>query len=74
MRNEQEVFQRESSQNMMSKSYIKVFFILGKYTTRWRGLSMMKDSLDMVIYQQLFWEVKPRTIFETGTYTGACAL
>lgn len=28
----------------------------------------------MVIYQQLFWEVKPRTIFETGAYTGACAL
>ena len=28
----------------------------------------------MVIYQQLFWELKPRTIFETGTYSGACAL
>lgn len=35
---------------------------------------MMKDSLDMVIYQQLLWELRPRTIFETGTYTGACAL
>lgn len=35
---------------------------------------MMKDCCDMVIYQQLIWEVKPRTIIETGAYTGACAL
>lgn len=34
----------------------------------------MKDCFDMVIYQQLLWDVKPRTIFETGAYTGACAL
>ena len=34
----------------------------------------MKDCFDMVIYQQLLWEVKPKTIFETGAYTGACAL
>ena len=46
----------------------------GKYCTRWRGLSMMKDCCDMVIYQQLIWEVKPKTIIETGAYTGACAL
>ena len=35
---------------------------------------MMKGSFDMVIYQQLLWELKPKTIFETGGYTGACAL
>ncbi|XP_057289933.1 rhamnosyl O-methyltransferase-like [Hydractinia symbiolongicarpus] len=46
----------------------------GKYATRWRGLSMMKDCFDMVIYQQLLWEIKPKSIFETGAYTGACAL
>merc|ERR1712183_276623 len=28
----------------------------------------------MTIYQQLLWEQKPMTIFETGTYTGASAL
>ncbi|XP_012561758.1 rhamnosyl O-methyltransferase isoform X1 [Hydra vulgaris] len=46
----------------------------GKYATRWRGISMMKDTFDMTIYEQLLWEIKPKTIFETGTYTGACAL
>ena len=35
---------------------------------------MMKGSFEMVIYQQLLWELKPKTIFEIGGYTGACAL
>jgi len=46
----------------------------GKYKTTWRGISMMKDCFDMIIIQQLLWELRPNTIFETGTYTGACAL
>ena len=46
----------------------------GKYKTCWRGISMMKDCFDMIICQQLLWELKPKTIFETGAYTGACAL
>ena len=28
----------------------------------------------MVIYQQLLWDLKPKTIFEIGANTGACAL
>jgi len=47
---------------------------VGKYATQWHGLNMMKDCFDMVIYQQLIWEVRPKTIIETGAYTGACAL
>ena len=46
----------------------------GKYKTCWRGISMMKDCFDMIICQQLLWELKPKTIFETGAYTAACAL
>ncbi len=34
----------------------------------------MKDCLDLTIYQQLIWREKPRTIFEIGSYTGACAV
>ena len=51
-----------------------ICLFLGKYATVWRGVNLMKDALDMVIYQQLMWDVRPKTIFETGTYTGACAL
>ena len=52
----------------------QTYCFLGKYLTRWRGITMMKDCLDMIIYEQLLWEVKPKTIFELGAYTGACAL
>ena len=37
-------------------------------------MNLMKDPLDMVIYQQLFWNEKPRAIFEMGSYTGASAV
>ena len=49
-------------------------FILGKYMTTWRGVSLMKDPLDLTILQQLLWELKPRTVFEFGAYEGGSAL
>ena len=42
--------------------------------TMWRGVEQMKDALDIVIYQQLLWDLKPRTVFEIGTYAGGSAL
>eukprot|EP00112_Aurelia_sp_Birch-Aquarium-sp1_P025678 Seg868.2 transcript_id=Seg868.2/GoldUCD/mRNA.D3Y31 product="Rhamnosyl O-methyltransferase" protein_id=Seg868.2/GoldUCD/D3Y31 len=46
----------------------------GKYLTTWKGINLMKDPIDMVIYQQLLWREKPKAIFEIGAYTGACAV
>ena len=40
----------------------------------WRGVTLLKDALDVFLYEQLMWELKPKTIFESGTYTGGCAL
>ena len=34
----------------------------------------MKGALDIVIYQQLLWDLKPRTVFEIGAYAGGTAL
>ena len=34
----------------------------------------MKDPLDLVIVQQLLWELKPRTVIEFGAYKGGSAL
>ena len=34
----------------------------------------MKDPMDVVIYQQLLWNEKPRAIFEIGTFTGGSAM
>ena len=47
---------------------------LGKYQTYWRGVSLMKDPLDLTIHQQLLWELKPRTVIEFGAYKGGSAL
>jgi len=46
----------------------------GKYKLVWRGIPMMKHSIDLILSEQLLWYVKPRTIFEIGCYTGASAL
>ena len=46
----------------------------GKYWTTWKGVGQMKDALDLVIYMQLLWDLKPRTVFEIGSYAGGSAL
>jgi len=46
----------------------------GKYKIVSRGIPMMKHSLDIIIQEQLLWELKPQTIFEFGCYSGASAL
>ena len=42
--------------------------------TTWRGLPLWKDCFDLIIVQQLLWEVKPQTVIEIGAYKGASAL
>lgn len=42
--------------------------------TTWRGVPLWKDCLDLIIVQQLLWEVKPQTVIEIGAYKGGSAL
>ena len=42
--------------------------------TSWRGIPMIKDCFDLIIVQQLLWEVKPQTVIEIGACKGASAL
>ena len=35
---------------------------------------MIKDCFDLIIVQQLLWEVKPQTVIEIGAYKGASAV
>ncbi|XP_031562431.1 uncharacterized protein LOC116298193 [Actinia tenebrosa] len=46
----------------------------GKYKTRWRGCILMKSPFIIVTYQQLFWDVKPRTVLEFGANSGGSAV
>ncbi|HLH91914.1 MAG TPA: CmcI family methyltransferase [Xanthobacteraceae bacterium] len=41
---------------------------------RWRGLPLFKTAFDFAIYPQLMQELRPRTIFEIGSGSGASAL
>ncbi|MEQ8910232.1 MAG: CmcI family methyltransferase [Vicingaceae bacterium] len=40
----------------------------------WKGLPLMKSTFDYSIYSQLLWNVKPKTIIELGSGSGASAI
>jgi cephalosporin hydroxylase len=42
--------------------------------TNWMGYPILKCPLDMWIYQEIIWEMKPDFIIETGTFHGGSAL
>jgi len=44
------------------------------WTTHYKGVSLIKSPLDLWIYAELIWKIKPRTIIETGTHLGGSAL
>ena len=44
------------------------------HATRFRGFPVYKLPSDLWLYMELVWEVKPRTIIETGTAEGGSAL
>ncbi|XP_015756220.1 PREDICTED: rhamnosyl O-methyltransferase-like [Acropora digitifera] len=46
----------------------------GKFLTSWRGVPLMKDCFDLIITQQLLWDLKPQTVIELGAYKGGSAL
>lgn len=46
----------------------------GKAGVSWRGVPLRKDPWDMSLYPMIIWELKPRTIIELGTASGASAL
>lgn len=40
----------------------------------WRGMPLFKTAFDFSLYPMLLWELKPRSIIEIGSGTGASAL
>ena len=47
---------------------------MGKYFINHRGCQVMKNADDMIIYQQLLWNLRPATVIELGTFTGGSAI
>ena len=46
----------------------------GKYIGFYRGIDMLKGPEDLSILYHMLWHVRPRTVIELGTFTGASAL
>ncbi len=46
----------------------------GKFYFSWKGIRALKDPLDLALYSNLLWELKPRTIIEFGSYSGGSAV
>jgi cephalosporin hydroxylase len=42
--------------------------------TSWLGVSILKLPLDLFLYQEIIYEIKPDLIIECGTYNGGSAL
>lgn len=44
------------------------------YHQKYRGLQMIKNPFDLVVYEEIFWEIKPTVIIEIGNMNGGFTL
>lgn len=44
------------------------------FAQRYRGLTMIKNPFDLVVYEEILWEIKPTVIIEIGNAFGGFAL
>lgn len=67
------------TQNPTIVEFHKLFYILGNWGMTWNsakymGVKMLKNPLDMQLFQEIIHEIKPGLIIETGTAWGGSAL
>lgn len=61
--------------NQFHKLYYDSFFLNKTWSdTKWLGVKTQKLPLDLWIYQEIIYELKPDLIIETGTASGGSAL
>jgi cephalosporin hydroxylase len=59
-----------------AKSFSRYFYTRADVTwnnTQWLGVPLWKNPLDLWVYQEILWDVRPALIVETGTYRGGSA-
>lgn len=62
--------------NVITKAFHFLYYGLGKRTwmsTYWMGTPLLKCPLDLWIYQEIMYEIKPDVVIETGTHQGGSA-
>lgn len=48
--------------------------LAGTLKQEWRGMPMLKHPYEVVLYPDLFWRTKPKTIIEIGSFAGGSAI
>jgi len=62
------------NQTFPDKKNTYCFFEQGlKNVVTWKGEAILKTVYDLIIYQMLLWELKPKTIIEIGSWNGSSA-
>jgi cephalosporin hydroxylase len=60
------------NQTFPDKKNTYCFFEQGlKNVVTWKGEAILKTVYDLIIYQMLLWELKPKTIIEIGSWNGS---
>jgi cephalosporin hydroxylase len=62
--------------NWTARSFSRYFYTRADLTwnnTSWLGVPLWKNPLDLWVYQEIVFEVKPALIVETGTWKGGSA-
>ena len=67
----QSINDREDSSVIPESVFLDMY--RGKYFTNYRGGIILKNPQDLIIYHELFSLVRPRTVIELGTFSGASA-
>jgi cephalosporin hydroxylase len=67
-----DVYQKEANQEVVDEFH-ELFYPL-HFSTTWMGFQLMKNPLDLAIYQEIIYECKPDLIVECGTAFGGSAL
>lgn len=58
-------------------SFARLYYDAGSYTwsnTRWLGTQVVKNPIDLWVFQEIIYETRPDVLVEAGTYLGGSAL
>jgi len=64
----------EDSLSMSIKEWLYYHQNNVHFNQKYRGLNMIKNPFDLIIYEELFWEIKPTVVIEIGNRHGGFSL
>ena len=73
------IYIKDNTEKEVIDNFHKLYYAASSYnkswnTTKWRGVRLLKCPLDLWVYHELIYELKPDLIIETGTSRGGSTL